>query len=541
MQRLIGEPLPPVARSSSVVNMSCFPNELLSEVFSCLVWTHPQQADLIAATQVCRRWRIAALGDPSLWTHVSATSIRRARTLLERSKDLLVDVNISGPSDVESMMNLLRGHSIRLHSLFVDTNFPTTAYYLTQLSHMQAPVLEALYLGGPEINALAPHIARSSAVSSPPTDSLRARGPSPMPQLRRLYLYPFAFSWNSPIYQNLLVIDLGAPRMPPPSMHRILSILHHCPDLQSFRLQTSLLLPSPVQPTDDDNSMWMVHLPQLASFHLDGPPLPQMVELLEHLTLPPTTRYVLSTQVVPPMPTRYPALPGNCHHLPSLASFRSMAFRQLDSPADTIQLTCSHSPGSTSPPTLHSAPADSIPTLTLTLRVANVVDALTSITSFVDVQALETLTISLDQTTEVPFGDWYAVLRELCSLHTLCLVGFTNNTLRCALSALRTPFACTMTSSLSGLPAAPVNVNADASSSSQTPKSTPVRKVLCAELAEIALEDVEVPCRVSTDVLWLCDERRRLGCPVRRIWGGGDVLSDRCVSGLRTRGIEIVV
>ncbi len=531
MQCLTGEHLP------SVALMSCFPNELLSEVFSCLVWTHYQQADLIAATQVCRRWRIAALSDPSLWTHVSATSIRRAWTLLERSKDLLVDVNVNGPSDVGSMMNLLRGHSVRLRSLFVDTGHcPTTAYYLTQLSHFQAPVLEALYLGGPEINALAPHIARASAVSPPPTDSLRTQGPSPMPQLRRLYLHPFAFSWNSPIYQNLLVIDLRASGMPPPPMDRILSILHHCPDLQSFRLETSLLVPSPVQPTDDNNSMWLVDLPQLASFHLDGPPLPQMVELLEHLTLPPTTRYVLSTQVVPPMPTRYPALPGNCHHLPSLASFRSMAFRQLDSPADTIQLTCSHSP-STSPPTLHSAPADSLPTLTLTLRVANVVDALTSITSFVDVHAVETLAISLRQTTEVPFGDWYAVLRELCALRALRLAGFTNNTLRCALSALRTPLACTMTSSRSGQPAVPVNVDADASSGSPSPV---IMKVLCAELAEIALEDVEVPCRVSTDVLWLCDERRRLGCPVRRIWGGGDVLSDRCVSGLRTRGIEIV-
>ena len=492
------------ASHEATADITSFPIELLSELFSYLAWTRPLQADLVVATHVCRYWRIAALDNPLLWSHVSATSVLKARVFFERSKRVPLDVCISSPDDVEAMLNLLRSHSARVRSLHVETSdLPTTAQYLVHLSQMQVPILASFHLEGPELSS-------SDSGTTRFLHALQSRcgqehWTSPMPFLRHLHIHTLGIPWEASLYQNLSVLDLRAPEMPSPSITRLLNILRQCPDLESFALQTSMFSEQPVSATNAES---MVCLPRLRTFHLDGPPPGQIAEILEHLTLPPTTRYTFSTVNSPILPSQYSILPADRSHLPALSSFRTIDFKQVSQGA--IVLRCSH-----------TTPDD--PILTLSVNVSDIPIALANLSRAVDVTAAEWLSVSLQGGTEVTSADWCATLCEFASLRTLRLASATNNTIRSALGTLWAPLALSTTSPSSPSPRSPTSSNT---------------RLLCEKLSELALAEVETPCRVSTDLLWLCDERKRLGCDVRNIETDAGFLSDSCVSGLRTRGVE---
>ncbi|KAI0694173.1 hypothetical protein C8T65DRAFT_57902 [Cerioporus squamosus] len=492
-----------VASREAPVDITSFPIELLSELFSYLAWTRPLETDLVVATHVCRLWRIAALGNPLLWAHVSATSLSKARAFFERSKFAPLNVHISSPDDVEAMLNLLRSNSARVRSLHVETSdLPTTAQCLLHLSQMHVPILESLRLDGPQ------------QLSDPSTmrilHTLQSRcgqehWSSCTPLLRHLHIRSLGIPWEAPLYQNLSVLDLRAPGMPPPSIIRLLDILRQCPDLESFALQTPMLSESSVLATDREG---MVYLPLLRTFHLVGPPPARITEILEHLTLPPTTRYSLSTVDIPILPSQYSVLPDDRSRLPGLSSFRAIDFKQV-SPRN-ILLRCSH-----------TTPDD--PVLTLAVSVTDIPAGLVYLSRAVDVTAAHSLSISLQEGTEITFADWSDALCDFTSLSTLRLVGASNNTVRSALGALWQPLVTNPTSP---------------NSPPRSPAGSPARS-LCEKLSELMVTEVETPCRVSTDLLWLCDERKRLGCDIRCVQTDADFLSDSCVNGLRTRGVEL--
>ena len=208
------------ASHEAAADITSFPIELLSELFSYLAWTRPLQADFVVATHVCRYWRIAALDNPLLWSHVSATSVSKARVFFERSKRVPLDVCISSPDDVEAMLNLLRSHSVRVRSLHVETSdLPTTAQYLVHLSQMQVPILASFHLEGPELSL-------SDSGTTRFLHALQSRcgqehWTSPMPFLRHLHIHTLGIPWEASLYQNLSVLR------PPHSGDAF--TLHHSP------------------------------------------------------------------------------------------------------------------------------------------------------------------------------------------------------------------------------------------------------------------------------------------------------------------------
>ena len=68
-----------------------------------------------------------------------------------------------------------------------------------------------------------------------------------------------------------------------------------------------------------------------------------------------------------------------------------------------------------------------------------------------------------------------------------------------------------------------------------------LRQIPCANLAAVKVAQGERPCRVSTDLLWMCQERKRLGFPVETIKAEQASLSERCVSELRGIGVDAVL
>ncbi|KAI0713473.1 hypothetical protein C8Q76DRAFT_620047 [Earliella scabrosa] len=317
---------------------------------------------------------------------------------------------------------------------------------------------------------------------------------SPLPSLQTLHMRPVCIPWSASIYRNLSVLDLRVPCVPTTSMKQLLQILRQCPDLESFRMHSSTLRSSSMSPSDAA----LVHLPKLATFHVEGLPPLQIADLLRHLVLPKTTRFVLATSETSEQPSHYPVLPADCTHLPGLSTLSEVEFVQLE--AGTVVLTA------------HSAVLPDVPVLTLTVKVSNPGLAATSIASSMNVSDVETLALALPPGADFTSADPRLLLQDFARLRTLRLVGFASNSVRPVLTALRTPQARDVDCAL-----------------------------LCPRLETLALLDVAPPCRLSTDVKWFCDERRRAECAVRRLETVAGVLSDACVEDLRAKDVEVVV
>ena len=113
-------------------HFSNFPAELLHQIFSYLVWTSPEQEDLIAASYVCQHWRAVALGNPLLWTQISLSYPRKALVFIERSQETCIEVKVprSDPN-VDATLGFLHRHRSRLRTIRADTdNFSATSAYL---------------------------------------------------------------------------------------------------------------------------------------------------------------------------------------------------------------------------------------------------------------------------------------------------------------------------------------------------------------------------------------------------------------------------
>jgi hypothetical protein len=75
------------------------PSEILAAVASHL----PDNESLISATHVCHYWRSALLSCPSLWSHIEFENEEQALAFVERSKSVLVSMNIVGDSTPSEM------------------------------------------------------------------------------------------------------------------------------------------------------------------------------------------------------------------------------------------------------------------------------------------------------------------------------------------------------------------------------------------------------------------------------------------------------
>ena len=78
----------------SAMNESRPIHRLPPEVFARLFEFRVHERDLVAATQVCSRWRTTLISTPVLWTNINFEDTSRASLYLERSKAALINVTV---------------------------------------------------------------------------------------------------------------------------------------------------------------------------------------------------------------------------------------------------------------------------------------------------------------------------------------------------------------------------------------------------------------------------------------------------------------
>ncbi|KAI0806894.1 hypothetical protein C8Q74DRAFT_1224910 [Fomes fomentarius] len=473
---------------------AALPVELLTSIFSYLARSNTRQTDLVSATHVCNFWRTVALCHATLWANVFATSPSKALAFFERSKEVLLDVHIASTCDLESIVQLLRTHSSRLRTLHVDAaDAACAARYLTHFSQFTAPQLHSFRLDGPDVSA-----ADAAVMLSVHQDfyAFQLQQPesrdSELPSFQTVQMRPFCIPWSASIYRNLSILDLRVPCVPTTCMNQLLHILRQCPDLESFRVHSSPL----------------VHLPKLNSFHIEGPPPGQIAELLRHISLPDTTRYTFSTSETRDRPSDYSILPSDRTHLPGFSSLRAIEFSQVDS--NNVILTA------------YNAAMPDVPVVTLTVNVADPGTAATRIASTFNVSAVETLTFALpavptktDLTSAVP----HLLLWDFTSVRTLRLIRYPTNSIRSLLGALRTPPSQSLCERRG------VDIS--------------VAGLMCPKLETLAMLQVAPPCRLSTDLKWFCDERRKANCPLACLQTELGALPQVCLDALRAREVKV--
>ncbi|KAH9857580.1 hypothetical protein C2E23DRAFT_281418 [Lenzites betulinus] len=274
---------------NSRASVNHLPPELLLHIFSLLIGTTapPSSANVIPITWVCRAWRTLALGAPNLWGSIYGGNPSQKHAVITemfiaRSKNAPLDIDLPFTLSPPAFLDHIHG---RIRSLKVYCHDRTTAILIAkQLARERTPYLRTLRIRAPP-SAQVPSLSfygEDSAVD----------GPSPMPSLRSLCLFPTSFPWSSNIYCNLSVLDIEGPGLSPPTEERMLQILQRCPGLTTFKLGVNGDLVKPrISPT---NSAWDASLPLLSTFALKTISVACAGSLLSHLILPHITSFALT-------------------------------------------------------------------------------------------------------------------------------------------------------------------------------------------------------------------------------------------------------
>ncbi|KAH9915781.1 uncharacterized protein BXZ73DRAFT_54144 [Epithele typhae] len=405
------------------------PPELVSRIFTDLVSENTPEGDqnLVTATHVCRRWRLIALDDSSLWTGVNVVATRKhehqAVAFIERSANRLIDVKFFGFMGLLNVLRMALGfrrasRAHRIRSFVVghrDENVVPTLMW-TIAGSWYATHLHTLHILGtdsildPEMERFASVVSGMEAFDCVPAEDLEW---TPTPALRSLRLHGYHLNWKSRVYRNLTELELRTPDAYPISQKRLLEILKACPDLERLHL----LLADPDEPfVETGDFIWDVSLPKLVKLDLHMISPGSVAKILEHLVLPPTTRYQLSSEevhdvsILPMDLTRLPGLEG-----PTIIRADIFMPRDENVREPVTQVSCTH-----------ATIGDAVdPVLKLALYAWETTGrSFATLPAVLDLSALETLVVTglavpLDDLADLP---WPALLRQLPALRTLRLV-----------------------------------------------------------------------------------------------------------------------
>ncbi|KAF8600709.1 hypothetical protein BDV93DRAFT_546207, partial [Ceratobasidium sp. AG-I] len=186
-----------------------------------------------------RRWRAIALDTPYLWSHVVFKSKRgadfidrpnRIQLWLERARDSKLYIHLIGRVDeVDARWEHPRAidRQLRPHlGSLVGVSVQGQWYDWDKIMS---------FWGGGAANSLEEFIHAGNYFSF--NLRLQAFSPLSLPHLRVLCLQAMHFSWDSPIYKNLVDLRLGFLAWEHfPTMCQLLGILSACPDLRVFGL-----------------------------------------------------------------------------------------------------------------------------------------------------------------------------------------------------------------------------------------------------------------------------------------------------------------
>jgi hypothetical protein len=276
--------------------ISRLPVEILIHIFSYYSASdrHPHvrfrtPPPWLAVTQVCQRWRQAALSSPILWADIITTNYRWAEEMLERSRDVPVHITVDDagsvhtPSDVRAA-RLLFSKIHRAQSLVMtcaDTMILACMPILFQAE--AAPLLQELTIT---------NFHPSSALDLVDRPLFSGRTPC----LQFLSLHHCRVLCSSPLFHSDLVyLSLShIPHDHRPHLQQLLDVLKSLTRLECLQLDEAL--PNHISSPTDFTSLLSVErlvLHRLRFFSLCAKSAFDILDLTARLLVPPSALFQL--------------------------------------------------------------------------------------------------------------------------------------------------------------------------------------------------------------------------------------------------------
>lgn len=276
-----------LTKRNSLAFISRIPSEILSEIFQAYIDDTRRYISGVPDnhwfrfSHVCHRWRIVALNNPALWSHITFHQPAWVMEMLKRSKAYPLTVEITPsyykpsviPAVDATLQQLDRIRRLRFTAA-------SDSIMENHLGSMKVPVTNLqsldLTIGG-----------QTSGSYFLPNDLFDGVAP----HLRSLSLTGCAIDWRSSLLRNLTVLRISfassAQFRVRPRLSQVLDGLKHLlllEELSFERCSPSCL--GETLPTR--NSHMAVTLPRLKCLHLLDITLPNAA-LIQHITIPPQT------------------------------------------------------------------------------------------------------------------------------------------------------------------------------------------------------------------------------------------------------------
>jgi len=248
--------------------ISRLPVELLVHVFSYYSASdrHPHVRFRtpplwLAVTQVCQRWRQAALSSPFLWVDIITTNNRWTEEMLERSRDVPIHITLDDAGSVQKPCDvgaarLLFSKIHRAQSLVMTCADTILACMPILFEAEAAPLLQELAITNSHPSIAVDLVER-------PLFSGRT------PSLQYLSLHHCRVLWSSPLFHSDLVyLSLShIPHDHRPHLQQLLDVLKSLPRLECLQLDEAL--PNHMSsPIDSDTLTSLLSVERLVLYRL---------------------------------------------------------------------------------------------------------------------------------------------------------------------------------------------------------------------------------------------------------------------------------
>jgi len=405
-------------RRNNLAPISRLPPEILGKVFSFIPfgeWDNfSTSASWIAFSEVSHSWRAVAINTPELWGELPLGNVKRARTMLERSKmtDLSINYefsNIFAPLTspvVTFLRDVLANHLSHIGELRLKRLKPTTfAHLFKDISPSRASKLHTLSISA---GYTLPSISLSEPQSTLPDDVFLETE-----RLRHLELSACNINWDASLLRNLETLTLSHSHNRP-SLKQVLAALRQMPGLKSLKMSHSL-------PKSGDglvSTKETISLPRLRMLHLVGT-LNEVASVLVHISIPSTV--TLDLGVMEQVTTKDPQLTALLSSIVAMEKGSTRPYRSLTWKSLTpyqIQFEVYRDKASK-----YMSNLPDLPTLVLKMGdySSGSCDALAHrLLSSLPLQKLESLTY---ETEGINYGTLARTLGTLPSLHRIRLIG----------------------------------------------------------------------------------------------------------------------
>lgn len=278
--------------------ISRLPVEILSQVFSYYSASdrHPHvrfrtPPPWLAVTQVCHRWREAALSSRFLWADIITTNYRWAEEMLERSRDVPIHITVDDagsvhtPSDVGAA-RLLFSKIHRAQSLVMTCADTIMACMPILFEAEAAPLLKELTITNFHPSSVLDLVERPLFSGKTPC-------------LQFLSLHHCRVLWSSPLFQcDLVYLSLShIPHDHRPHLQHLLDVLKSLTRLECLQLDEAL--PSHRSSPNDSESLTSLLsverlvLYRLRFFSLCAKSAFDILDLTARLLVPPSALFQL--------------------------------------------------------------------------------------------------------------------------------------------------------------------------------------------------------------------------------------------------------